>query len=180
MPPLPEQGKEEGDEPPIDMAWLYREPDTVLDVNLMVVRADAGSHRLNHWELFWMVRDTPDSEGIRVARRISLEVAKDKNHRRLNHLTYWGAVTKQMGPGSRVYFANIFHVGKLTAGKRDQLETIASNTPVMNPNHNNTLWNCQDFTRAVLSTALQYGILEHRTVQSALDGASQIHPLIPG
>ncbi|THH02077.1 hypothetical protein EW026_g711 [Hermanssonia centrifuga] len=170
MPSLVNQGRVQGVEPPIDMDWLYPDPNTNLVISLMVVRAHAGDSRLNHWELFWEVR----GEGDKAIRKISLEEARDKDHNRLNHLTYWGPVTKQISSTSRIHRAHKLPVGFISLASRGQLEAIARETQVMSPNHNGRLWNCQDFTTAVLHKAVQCGILKKETVDAALQTAACI------
>ncbi|PSR76492.1 hypothetical protein PHLCEN_2v8395 [Hermanssonia centrifuga] len=170
MPSLVNQGRVQGDQPPIDMDWLYPDPNTNLVINLMVVPANAGDSRLNHWELFWVVRGTPgDSKALR---KISLEEARDGTHKRLNHLTYWGAVTKQISSTSRVHTAYKIPVGFINLDSRIRLEEIARETQVMSPYDNGRLWNCQDFTTAVLYKAVECGLFRREAVDAALHSAS--------
>lgn len=91
----------------------------------------------------------------------------------MNHLTNWGAITGIEGMATEEM--GVFIPLKImTLAQRQQFETISNEMPVKEPNGE---WNCQDWCKSVLGSAVQTGILTQQEAVSAIAQAERVQPL---
>ncbi|KIM43596.1 hypothetical protein M413DRAFT_443510 [Hebeloma cylindrosporum] len=157
--------------------FLYPEPDTEVDVFLVVVRGQAPrigtlTPHDQHWMFQWTIGTTKADTKLPVLRR--LQIVQEKNlmgQGDLNHLTNWGAVTvvgEKLSPDDDQ--VNIL-LKSMTPEQRKEFETISNGTRVRKPDGN---WNCQDWCKTVLETAVESGVLTQPEVDQAVRSADEV------
>jgi hypothetical protein len=155
--------------------FLYPEPDTELDVFLVVVRGQAPrvgtlAPHDQHWMFQWTIGKTK-TDSLPVLRR--LQIVQEKNlmgQGDLNHLTNWGAVTVV---GEKLVLHDEVNIllKSMTPEQRREFETVSNGTRVRKPDGN---WNCQDWCKTVLETAVERGILSQSEVDRAVRSAEEV------
>lgn len=119
---------------PINNDWIYRDPDTTLPIRLLSYQKVSGipiPPRERHWSLAWVVDHGANN---RV-----LDVRVENGYK---HYTFWGAITSSIDPLTKdPVNCTIVEVGQLTLPQRVQLEELALQVQVWQPNGE---WNCQD------------------------------------
>jgi hypothetical protein len=158
----------------------YPEPDKPLDVDLIVQRPSEdqaqgmSSHDL-HWLIQWLrakvrVEDTPDAETQMLWRRIQIV-----HEAGVDHLTNWGAISTY-GEGGIVDGSERIVIKAMGKKERIELEAIANATQVRVPDGH---WNCQDWVKTVLTTAVDRGLLSMEEYERAVQDAESVSPIQP-
>ncbi|KAF8961538.1 hypothetical protein BDZ97DRAFT_1828747 [Flammula alnicola] len=158
-------------------SFIYPEPAEDLEVFLIVIhgqipRSGTFTSRDQHWMFQWNLGATK-TDGSLVHRR--LHIVQERNlmgQGDLNHLTNWGAITVAEGSLTKMYGAYIL-LKKMTPEQRMEFETISNGTRVRKPDGN---WNCQDWCKTVLETAVKGGILTQADVDRVVQRAEQVEP----
>ncbi|KAL7283968.1 hypothetical protein ACG7TL_001240 [Trametes sanguinea] len=158
MPPpqiMPHQGRADlPGHPPIDNAWLAKDPDARLDVFLVVYPPLLGNSdpRSLHWSISWEVKH-------KAWRIIHLEMVNDyRAPPPQPRYVYWGPQTKMAGLATTN--AKRVLIRAMSLQTRQYIEEISKTVPVMAPNGQ---WNCQHWTMALIGELLQKNIIDQRT-----------------
>lgn len=178
---LPNFGRPSGRESPVSVFdSQYPEIDELQDVELVVQRPSEGqaqgmsSHDL-HWLIQWLrakvkVEDTPDAKTQLLWRRI--QVVHEAG---VDHLTNWGAISTY-GEGGVVDGSEHIVIKAMSKSQRIELEAIANATQVRVPDGH---WNCQDWVKTVLETAVEWGLLSTEEYEHAVQDAENVSPVKP-
>jgi hypothetical protein len=108
-----------------------------------------------------------NSEGQGVVRRV--HVVQEHG---MNHLTNWGAITGIEGTDTRE-LGVVIPLKIMTLAQRQRFETISNGMPVRVPDGE---WNCQNWCKSVLDSAVQAGILTQQEAVSAIMRAEHLQP----
>ncbi|KAH6916900.1 hypothetical protein BKA70DRAFT_1250903 [Coprinopsis sp. MPI-PUGE-AT-0042] len=178
---LPNFGRPKGWESPVSVFDdQYPELDKLQDVDLIVQRPSEdqaqglSSHDL-HWLIQWLrakvkVEDTPDAQTQLLWRRIQLV-----HEAGVDHLTNWGAISTY-GEGGIVDGSERILIKAMSKSERIELEAIANATQVCVPDGH---WNCQDWLKTVLMSAVDRGLLSTEEYERAVRKAESISPIQP-
>ncbi|KAH6916899.1 kinase-like domain-containing protein [Coprinopsis sp. MPI-PUGE-AT-0042] len=90
----------------------------------------------------------------------------------VNHLTNWGAKATY-GQGFTTNHSVKIVVKAMSRSERLELETIANTTPVRIPDGR---YNCQDWVKTVLSTAVDQGLLTQEDYERIVQEAERVTP----
>lgn len=124
-----------------------------------------------HWVIAWRVGAVDGFPLFRLLQVVTERIwAHDRQGRPMYRdvFTNWGPRTKTVTPSTDNHSLWV-KIGSLNFLQRQQLEAIASNETVQEPNG---IWNCQTWVKSVLQKAIQAGLLDAATVTHAINTLS--------
>ncbi|EJD49771.1 hypothetical protein AURDEDRAFT_161322 [Auricularia subglabra TFB-10046 SS5] len=114
-------GRPPGRPPPGNIDHLYPDPDTDLDVSLLVFN-NYPELEGRHWMIGWQVGQLKD--GVHTVWR-ELQIVQERG---FQHYTNWGPLTKTLDLASTSPPVALVQICKMSRAQRAQLEQIAETT----------------------------------------------------
>lgn len=148
---------------PIDNSWLYKDPDSTLEVLLQVYFEGNGPCEY-HWRMYWVLGH--ESNGDMIIRIVHATSERDSKI-----LTNWGPHTKCVHHISSNSESVL--LGRLTLEQRRGLERIAKSEPTRTEDDQPN-GNCQAWLTRVLTQAMDAGLMDRDICQDGLRYAKTI------
>lgn len=164
--------------------WRFPELNQPVDVVLIVRRTDVKGYtsRDQHWFIQWdrgcfsdNGREVPVTRRVQIVREMILRGPEEERGRMLPHLTNWGANTKTPTGLTTAERSHRIIVRSMTKDERVRLEEIANATRVRVPNGR---WNCQDWIKTVLMSAVKEGLIDQGEYDKAITQAENVPPML--
>lgn len=164
--------------------WRFPELNQPVDVVLIVRRTDVkgNTSREQHWFIQWdrgcftdNGREVPVTRRVQIVREMILRGSDDERGRMLPHLANWGANTKTPTGLTTVERSHRIIIKRMTKEERVRLQEIADSTRVRVPNGR---WNCQDWIKTVLMTAVQEALIDQGQYDEAITQAESVPPAV--
>ncbi|KAF5318675.1 hypothetical protein D9619_010916 [Psilocybe cf. subviscida] len=180
---LPNFGRPNWPEPLSLDERRYPELDAVVNVYLVVRRTDQKGHtsRDQHWLIFWdrgSLLDEYSGNMVPITRR--LQIVREMILQgpdmggMLPHLTNWGATSNTPTGDTTEERSQRILIKSMSKAQRVQLEAIGDRTRVRVPNGE---WNCQDWCKTVLATAVEEGLVDQASYESVVMSAEKVPTL---
>lgn len=151
-------------------ALFHPEPSEDSQVQLIVrplykpLFGQIANARDQHWVFQWTMRVRPEPEPP-IVRKIEIVRERDLlGQGSLDHLTNWGS---RIAPEDDTIGLRI-DLKMMTRAERQALVNIADTTPVRVPDGD---WNCQNWCKTVLTTAVREKIISEAEVARTIDRA---------
>jgi hypothetical protein len=142
---------------PPNLDYIYRDPNKELKIYLMEhvgpkLISIRVANRDRHWMVGWTVNVGVESSHLRFLNIETFPGRKD--------YTYWGPVTAHARDSYKSHY-----LGTLTLEQRKRLEELSWKVKVYVPNGE---WNCQDWIKDLLESAVLEGLFTREQVDTAL------------